>query len=91
MPDQTRYDTDPEALAWARSKVGRVIAKYRGFERHCKERGDLGRAAMWRKFANLLEMELIGGKGCVVTPFDERKPEMARLMEAQVTAPEPER
>ena len=80
MPDPTRYDTDPEALAWARSQVQRLAAKYRDFEKRCKERGDLEKAAMWRKFANLLEMELIGGKGCVITPFDERRPEMLRLM-----------
>jgi hypothetical protein len=67
-----KYDRDPEALAWARGHVERVIGKYRRFETDARNRGDAEKATQWRKFANLLRMELVGGQGCVITAFDER-------------------
>lgn len=76
----TRYDHDPEALAWARGHVQKVADRYREFERHQMADGDAEKAAMWRKFANLLEFEFIGGRGCVIRPFDERAPEMYALL-----------
>lgn len=76
-----RFALDPDALAWARGKVERLRDKYRRFEIQARERGDTELAAQWRKFANLLEMELIGGKGCTITPFDERRPSLAELTE----------
>lgn len=72
----TKYDRDPEALAWARGHVERVIEKYRRFESEARDRGDAERASQWRKFANLLQMELVGGQGCVITAFDERLPSL---------------
>ncbi len=87
MPELTRFDTDPDALAWARSAVERLVTKYRRFEAQCS--GEPDRASQWRKFANLLELELIGGKTCVITPFDERRPAMLALR-ASAEVPEPE-
>lgn len=69
-----RFGTDPGALAWARGHVGKLRDRYREFGQRADERGNRELAAQWRKFANLLDMELIGGKGCVITPFDERRP-----------------
>jgi len=71
-----KFGRDPEALAWARGHVQRRVDKYRGFSTEARDRGNEGLAEQWRKFANLLQMEFIGGKGCTITPFDERKPRL---------------
>ncbi len=81
----TRYDSDPDALAWARGHVERVIGKYRRFEKEARDKGDAEKATQWRKFANLLQMELVGGTGCVVTAFDERSPQFVRAASAGTT------
>lgn len=75
-----RFEADPEALAWARGYVERLVTKYRGFEATARSEGRTEMASQWRKFANLLRMELIGGEGCVITPFDERRPQFAALL-----------
>jgi hypothetical protein len=72
----TRFGADPDALAWARGHVEALRDKFREFETRRGELGDEQLATQWRKFANLLDMELIGGKGCVITPFDERRPSL---------------
>lgn len=69
-----RYDTDPDALAWARARVQHQIDRFRRFEAQARERGDEERASQWRKYANLLQMDFIGGEGCVIAAFDERRP-----------------
>lgn len=78
MPEDldARFGTDPDALAWARGKVVKLRAKYRLFEASSRDEGKPELATQWRKFANLLTMELIGGNGCVITPFDERRPSL---------------
>ncbi len=68
------YDRDPAALAWAREKVQREINRFRMFEEAAKERGERERASLWRKFAAFLVMEFIGGEGCNIAAFDERRP-----------------
>jgi hypothetical protein len=70
------YDTDPAALAWARAAVQRRIDHYRGFEAKARTSGSEERAAQWRKMANLLHMDFIGGEGCVIAAFDERRPSL---------------
>lgn len=81
----SRFSTDPEALAWARGHVVKLRDKFRKFGSRCRDDGELSRAIQWRKFANLLDMELIGGKGCVIAPFDERRPEFAALIGEEKT------
>lgn len=81
MPDtHDRFRRDPEALAWARGHVERLRDRYRRFEAKARAEGRTERATQWRKFANLLQMELIGGEGCVYTPFDERLPRRKQVM-----------
>ena len=70
------YDYDPDAIAWARARVQKLVDRYREFER---QPGNTD-PRQWRKFANLLEMELIGGSGCVIRPFDPRAAEMHKLL-----------
>lgn len=69
----TRFGSDPDALAWARGHVQRLADKFRRFEADARSDGRTGQAQQWRKFANLLDMQLIGGSGCVITPFDVRR------------------
>lgn len=71
-----RFESDPEALAWARSRVQGSIDKFRQFETEARNRGDEDRASQWRKFANFLQMDFIGGEGCVIAAFDERRPSL---------------
>lgn len=71
-----RFGSDPDALAWARGHVQNLADKYRQFEADARRDGRAERAQQWRMFANLLQMQLIGGNGCVITPFDERRPSL---------------
>lgn len=80
----SRFSRDPEALAWARGHVEGFVAKMRNFERMARESGGdegLERARNWRRIANILEMQFVGGEGCVITPFDERLPAFADVLE----------
>lgn len=76
----SRYDRDPEALAWAREKVEALIYKMKNFEEQARRNGNTD-PNQWRKIANLLHREFIGGEGCVVARFDHRLPEFTRLLE----------
>jgi len=71
-----RFDSDPDALAWARAYVQRRIIQFRQFEAKARDRGDEEMASRWRRHANLLQMDFIGGTGCVIAAFDERKPSL---------------
>ena len=73
MSDLTRFDDDPEALAWARAKVERVIDQMADFERQARERAGSD-PEQWRRFRYLLTSRFIGGEGCVIAAFDERRP-----------------
>lgn len=73
---ETRFDRNPDALAWARGHVERVAAKYEAFEAQARERGDEEQALQWHKYVSLLHREFIGGSGCVITAFDERCPSL---------------
>jgi hypothetical protein len=70
--DRLRYETDPKALAWAREAVQRQVDRCREFKAQATERGDAEGARSWHRHANLLEMQLLGSSGCVITAFDER-------------------
>jgi hypothetical protein len=72
-PDLSRFDSDPEALAWARGHVEALESRYRKFAEHVAAKGDKHNAERFTKFADRLRTELIGGRGCVITPFDERR------------------
>jgi hypothetical protein len=77
VPDQTaRYDTDPDALAWARARVQHQLDRLAAFEEHATQSGktDLahGLSMARRSTAQLL----LGGEGCVVGAFDARRPTM---------------
>jgi hypothetical protein len=81
-PDLSRFDRDPDAVAWARAKVVRLRDKYRGFERSAAAAGKADQASMWRRLANMIDMQMVGGKTCSIAAFDERLPAMAALMDS---------
>lgn len=75
----TDYDRDPAALAWARAAIQREIDKFRDWEHRDTESGNAERAKQWRMMRNMLDRQFIGGTGCVIAAFDERKPAYARM------------
>jgi hypothetical protein len=77
--DLSRFDSDSDALAWARAKVQQKIDRCREFERQCKDKGDSEQASAWRKRANMMHMWFIGGEGCVIAAFDERFPQVVEM------------
>jgi hypothetical protein len=85
MTVNLKYDTDPEALAWARENVQHLVDKLRRFEQQSTDEGLLQRASQWRVMANTIESELIGGTGCVIAAFDDRMPTFAPFFAAALT------
>ena len=78
--DLSRFDRDPDAVAWARGKVVRLRDKYRGFEQSAAAAGKADQASMWRRLANMIDMQMVGGKTCSIAAFDERLPAMTELL-----------
>lgn len=74
----SRFDFDPEALAWARAKIQREYERARDMERKSAE------PTLWRFLANALRRNLIGGTGCVIGAFDERLPQVLAAAEDEV-------
>lgn len=83
LPEEkfTKFDRDPEAVAWARGHVQGFVDKMRRFEKQAKEDGRPEHAQQWRKIANAVSMTFIGGEGCVIGAFDERLPTFVDLFE----------
>jgi hypothetical protein len=79
--DLSRFDRDPDAVAWARAKVVRLRDRYRGFEQSSAAAGKSEQASMWRRMANAIDIQMVGGKGCSIAAFDERLPAMAALVD----------
>ena len=71
--DLSRYDRDPDALEWAREKARDLESRWRRFSESAAEVGNDSQAEMWRYLANGVRSELIGGDGCVIAAFDERR------------------
>lgn len=81
----SKFDRDPEALAWARAGVQTFINRMRDFERQARERAGSD-PEQWRKIAFFIEREFIGGDGCVIATFDERRPALAAQLDAALEA-----
>jgi hypothetical protein len=69
---RTDYDSDPEALAWARAKVQREVARCRHYHRTATDAGDATQADMWRRLANRMDRVLVNGDGTDLAAFDAR-------------------
>jgi hypothetical protein len=66
------YGSDPEALAWARERVEKALARVEDMAAHLTERGELDKAEGYRGAAWRIRSLLIGGEGCSVASFDGR-------------------
>ncbi|MGV2914677.1 hypothetical protein [Streptomyces alfalfae] len=87
MPNHQRFDQDPDALAWARSKVQVYIDRLADFERQAKDDGD-ARAATGCAVSRLLaQRHFLGDGGCTIGAFDERLPEWSKLIDSALPAP----
>ncbi|MFI8301533.1 hypothetical protein ACIGCZ_37125 [Streptomyces nigra] len=80
----SRYDADPEALAWARAKVQDEIDRCRKFTESATAAGKPEQAEMWRRLANRMQRQFIGGEGCVMGYFDERLPSLAKAVDHSI-------
>ena len=80
----SKFDSDPEAVAWAREKIQRAVAQAEELEKHAQGTGQPQIAERWRVTVQFMRMKLLGGRGCVIAAFDERLPEwVARLDESR--------
>jgi len=68
----TDFDRDPDALAWARSKVADAVSRFREYASLADRAGKPEEAEMWRNMAGHLRHALIGD-GLTVAAFDERR------------------
>ena len=73
-PGQARFDSDPDALAWARARIAPTLRRLREFERAAADQGDELDAHRWRGLHNMLTIELCGGGGPIMAAFDPRIP-----------------
>lgn len=80
-PDLSRFDTDPDAIAWARGKIQQYVERAEAFQKHAREAHNLEMAAHWRITATFMRRELLGGRGCVIAAFDERLPDMVKRLD----------
>lgn len=71
----TDYDRDPEALAWARTKVQAYIDLLADFEKQAKAKHDLLTANGCGVSRLLAQRHFLGDGGCTVGAFDERRPD----------------
>lgn len=86
-PARSRYDYDPEALAWARAKVQAQIDRAEKFVAQAAAQGAAEGAEFWRRHALHLHRSFIGGEGCNIACFDERLPAFAKSIDNALPAP----
>ncbi|MEV0475499.1 hypothetical protein [Streptomyces prunicolor] len=86
-PSYSRYDHDPDALAWARSKVHAEIDRARKFALAAQAVDDEQQTEAWRRFADHIQRAFIGGEGCVIARFDERLPVLAKSFDGPLPMP----
>lgn len=82
------FDANPEALAWARRKIARAMARAARLETEARQRGGIGDGAVasaWRKHRYLLESTFLG-QGHFVGAFDERLPVLDDLARVTLTS-----
>jgi hypothetical protein len=77
----TDFDRDPEALAWARRKIQNEIDRADKFVADAKRARNEQAERTWRVIGNHLRRSFIGGTGCVIAAFDERRPDHLALLD----------
>ncbi|MFJ9633739.1 hypothetical protein ACIRU8_39205 [Streptomyces sp. NPDC101175] len=77
MTDHSRYDTDPDALAWARTRVQQYLDRLADFEQQAKTKGDHITEYGCKAARAMAERHFLGDGGCTIGVFDERLPALA--------------
>lgn len=85
LAEPAEFDRNPEAIAWARAKIQREVAKMADWERRATEDGKTD-PILWRKIRNFLQREFLGTGNCVIAAFDERLPEYKAMLDRAVDA-----
>ena len=67
-----KYGSDPEALAWARERIEKALARVEDMAAHLADKGQADKADGYRGAAWRVRSLLIGGEGCSVGAFDPR-------------------
>ena len=83
MSDLARFDSDPEALAWARLKVQKAVSKAMRASRASRRAGDERRSAQWRFVGVFIDRELLTGDDKGLVAFDTRLPDYVARMAAR--------
>lgn len=87
-PRYSRFDHDPEALAWARAKVQAEIDRADEFATQLAAATDPENADRWAFVARHLRRTLLGDTdSCVMGRFDTRLPELAKAIDGALPAP----
>lgn len=86
-PEFSRFDRDPEALAWARGKVQDYIDRLADFERQVAEAGDEASVRCFRIVQSHVRSYFLGDGGCVIGVFDQRMPDLAKAIDSALPAP----
>jgi hypothetical protein len=76
-----RYVPDQAAVDWARAAVERVLARMEEHHAWQEANRPLAQAQGYQMAMRWLRRELIGGQGCVIAAFDQRRPEVEKAME----------
>lgn len=76
----TKPELTEDVVAWAREEAQRAVDKLRAFQKLAEDEGDMARARGLRTAARTVEWMLIGGTGCVIAAFDERRPALEPLL-----------
>ena len=84
MSDRSKYDIDPEALAWARARVQQYLDRLADFEQQAKTKGDPITQHSCGVARLLAERHFLGDGGCTIGVFDERLPEMAKAVDHSI-------
>lgn len=87
MTQHSRFDRDPEALVWARTKIQNEIDRAERFVEEALAKEAIGNAQFWRSHALHLHRSFIGGEGCTIAAFDERLPVWAKRIDSALPAP----
>lgn len=87
MTDRSKYDYDPEALAWARTKAQAYIDLLADFEQQAKTKRDPATATGCAVSRLLAQRHFLGDGGCVIGAFDERLPDFVKAVDNALPAP----
>lgn len=87
MTDRSKYDHDPEALAWARAHVQKFIDRLADFEQQAKTKSDPITEYGCGVARAMAERHFLGDDGCTIGVFDERLPALAEAVDHAIPAP----